>query len=418
MWDPYTEFESATLPNGLRVHHAHWPGRPWVAAEFLVRVGAEQDPVGQEGVSHLDEHLISENGPMSMRDMEAFFEDNGGSATFGRTSDYDTGYSFFAPSGGEVLLQAFTMFGQMLICNNLDKGIEQERQVVCEEFDRKFPSQFGLDLEMRVRRALYPGWWLTRGAGPIGTLRAVKSLTPEQLKVHYDAYYVPSNMEVVCVGGLSLGALLQLLERTPFAVSKMGNKVVIPQPVTSPQAPLEARYSYSREEEFPGSERLKTASYDSLAVLPGGESIGIRFLAGMLDEVLFDKLRLQKRWTYRVKCGWWNYRHFYRFNIDCDAFNPDALDLIEGVIDECIESLASRRELFEKARQRFLAALLMNDITGWKVCEIAISDLSVNGEIRTLAKQKERYEVFTWEQFLELLPWLRPQRRLTIIRRP
>jgi len=44
MWDPYAEFESATLPNGLKVYAAHWAERPWQAIGFVIHSGAEQDP--------------------------------------------------------------------------------------------------------------------------------------------------------------------------------------------------------------------------------------------------------------------------------------------------------------------------------------------------------------------------------------
>ena len=59
MWDPYSEFRTATLPNGLTVHAAHWPGRPWESVGVLIHSGAEQDPFGLEGLSHFVEHLVS-----------------------------------------------------------------------------------------------------------------------------------------------------------------------------------------------------------------------------------------------------------------------------------------------------------------------------------------------------------------------
>ena len=81
MWDPYAEFESATLPNGLTVHAAHWSGRPWQAMGVLVHSCAEQDPVGLEGLAHFTEHLdASRSMEVPAQSVVSFFKDHDGVA--------------------------------------------------------------------------------------------------------------------------------------------------------------------------------------------------------------------------------------------------------------------------------------------------------------------------------------------------
>ena len=142
MWDPYSEFESATLPNGLQVHAAHWEKRPWQAVGFVIHSGAEQDPVGLEGLIHFVEHLVSKNTPTSLKDMEMFFNDCGGSANFGMTGYGDSKYRFFVPADRAVITRAFDMFGQMLLQGRLERFVERERQVIIGEFHRRYPVNF------------------------------------------------------------------------------------------------------------------------------------------------------------------------------------------------------------------------------------------------------------------------------------
>ena len=61
MYDPYADFEKATLPNGLQVYAAYWPDRPWQYVGFVLHSGANTDPEDLPGVAHFVEHLVSRN---------------------------------------------------------------------------------------------------------------------------------------------------------------------------------------------------------------------------------------------------------------------------------------------------------------------------------------------------------------------
>ena len=138
MWDPYAEFQTATLSNGLSVYAAHWPRRSWQAMGFLVHSGAEHDPEGLEGLSHFVEHVVSENASIPTREIFAFFEGHGGAVNLGITGHPSTQYCFFAPADKAILATAFSIFGHMLLSAKLEKCIERERQVIIGEFHRKY----------------------------------------------------------------------------------------------------------------------------------------------------------------------------------------------------------------------------------------------------------------------------------------
>lgn len=417
MWDPYAEFQTVTLPNGLSVHAAHWPGRPWEAMGFLIHSGAEYDPVGLEGLSHFVEHVVSGNTNLSRKEMGAFFEDCGGSVNLGTTSHLGTDFSFFVPANKTVLSGAFSMFGHMLLSAKLEKFIEHDRQVIVEEFNRSYPVKLKLDMEMRMHKALYAGYWLERLASPLGNLESISQITPSDLQSHYDEHYTPANMSIVGVGGMQLLELVELLSESPFATSKKGTRTPLPKPTTNATSPTEAHYVL--EMSALTSIPIKVGSYHSAAKIPGNVSCyAISIVEEMLDDVLNEEVREQKGWAYAISSSQTNFRHFYEFSINCGAFALEALGDIEKVIESCIASINDREDLFEQVKCQTLANKFMTDTTGRDVRNNALKDLVKNERIISLEEEAGEIKRVKMEDIRNAAWWLRPEQRWTLITRP
>ncbi len=417
MWDPYAEFQSATLPNGLMVHAAHWPGRPWEAMGFLIHSGAEHDPVGLEGLSHFIEHLVSENTHVSKKDMCAFFEDCGGMVSLGTTDYPYTHYRFFVPTDKAVLARAFSMFGHMLLSAKLEKFIEHERQVIIGEFHRHYPVKFKLDLDVRKHKALYAGYWLERFVRPLGNTESVTRITQSELQSHYDSHYTPANMSVVGVGGMQLAELVELLSKSPFATSKRGARTPLPIPATDIAPPSETRYVFEVSKYI--TVPIEVGAYRSVAKIPGNiKGSVIRITKEMFNEVLNEEVRERRAWVYDISSFRHNFRHFYEFSIDCDALALKAIDEIEEVIEVCIASMVDHEDLFEQTKRRALASNFMTDPTGKGVCDGALDDLADYQRIISLKEIGNNLERVTFSDIRSVLQWLRPERRWTLITRP
>ena len=417
MWDPYAEFESATLPNGLTVHAAYWPGRPWEAMGFLIHSGAEHDPIGLEGLAHFVEHVVSENTSVSLKEMIAFFEDCGGGADFGVTYYPGTRYRFFVPTDKAVLSRAFSMFGHMLLSAKIEKFIERERQVIITEFNRCYPVKFKYDLDMREHKALYQGHWLERSVQPLGTPESVGRITQKELRSYYDANYTPANMSVVGVGGMQLPELVELLSESPFADRKEGVRTPLPIPGTDVAPPSENRYVFEISKHV--SSPFGIGRYESKARIPGNTNGRVlSLLQDMLDEVLKEEVRERRAWAYTIGSSRHNFRDFYKLSITCDSLALEALDDVEGVIEICIASIADREDLFEQVKRRALAGNSMVDSTGCGVRNDALSDLANIQRIMSLAEIGNDLERVTMDDIRSALKWLRPERRWTLIVRP
>jgi predicted Zn-dependent peptidase len=417
MWDPYAEFQSATLPNGLTVYVAHWPGRPWEAMGFLIHSGAEHDPIGLEGLAHFVEHLVSENANVSKKDLIAFFQNCGGMVSLGITDYPYMLYRFFVPIDKAIITRAFSIFGYMLLSAKLEKSIERERQVIIGEFHQHYPVEFKFDLDMRQHKALYAGYWLERFVRPLGNPESVGRITQSDLQSYYDTHYTPANMSIVGVGGMRLQGLVELLSESPFAMTKKGVRTPLPTPVTDVAPPSENRYV------FEASKHIRTpvevGSYRSVAKIPGNiNGQVIRIMKEMLYEILNEEVRERRAWAYGINAYRYNFRYFYEFSISCSALALEAIDGIEEVVERCITSVGDREDLFERAKRRALASNFMIDSAGKGVCDGALDDLAKYHRIISLTEIGDDLERVTMSDVRNLLQWLRPERRWTLIIRP
>jgi predicted Zn-dependent peptidase len=384
MWDPYGEFESTTLPNGLKVYVTHWVERPWEAIGFVMHSGAEQDPIGLEGMTHFVEHLVSKNASMPQRDMEGFFEDHGGEVNFGLTSHKCTKYHFFVPARNEVVLKAFSLFGQMLLQNGLEKFIERERQVIIGEFRRHYPLRFQYDLDTREAKSLYHGYWLERFTTPLGNPDSIIEIDRADLWAYYEAYYIPANISVVCVGGMNLQQIVELLTQSPFAMTRDGKRTPLPTTAKEIKPPLENRHIFEFSKHVSVAEPPTVGHYKSTSAIPGNVNTSIRILKYMLGQILDDEIRQSRAWTYHTGCSWYNFRHFHEFTIGADALAPESLDSIENVVETCVASLTDREDLFELAKRRAIADNLMMDPRGRGIRDGALDDLAESHRIISL----------------------------------
>jgi len=416
MWDPYAEFQSATLPNGLMVYAAYWP-RPWEAMGFLIHSGAEYDPIGLEGISHFLEHLVSENAIVQKEVIEAFFEDCGGRVHLGVTSYPSTYYRFFVPIDKTILSKAFSIFGHMLLSAKIERYVERERQTVINEFRHRYPLKFQFDIDTREHKALYRGHWLERFTRPLGNPESVSRIKQNDLQLYYDMYYTPANMSIVGVGGLQLSEIIDLLSESPFAINKKGVRTLLPIPDIDVTPPLETRYVFEMSKHIVAP--MEVGVYRSVAKIPGNiNGRAVRIIKEMLIEVLNEEIRERRAWAYAINVSQHNFREFHEFSISCDSLALKAINHIEEVIEACIASISDREDLFERIKHRALASNFMIDETAKYVCDDVLDDLATYQRIITLEEMQEDLEQVTMNDIKDILQWLRPERRWTLIMRP
>lgn len=417
MWDPYAEFEHATLPNGLTVFAAHWPDRPWQAVECMIHSGRHQEPAGFDGVAHFVEHMVSQNTTMPEEEIRAFFKSCGGRVYLGGTGVFFTRYAFFAPANATSLSEAFNIFGSMLLTATLTEQLELERAVIVNEFhQRKTP--LSQEIAQRERRAVFPPSSREARALNLGTLEIIERLAADDLQRFYDTHYTPPNMSIVALGGMKPGEVLRLIQQSPLAVEKPGERAPREKPVSSAPAPAETLLEISLRKRYEEPPEWSQCLINAL--LPGTTSQYARYLfKKMLTEAILTELRTKRAWTYATPTM--ESAQFGRYN-DCRIVftcAPGKLDKAVELFDILIEELSGARgeALLERMREAEIAETRMYDATGRSVCKNAAMDLIHHGHIVTLEEEARGYATVTMDDIRAILAHLRPERRWTCLLR-
>jgi len=415
--DPYAYFESAVLPNGLTVHVHYQEGRAFEAMGFLVHSGARHDPIDREGLAHFVEHLVSENGSIPYQDMQTFFQDCGGEVSFGSTGYSDTRYEFFVPKDTLILSKALSIFGSMLISAKLVKDIEHEREVILDEFDQWYPLQHNLDLELHRKEMLYSDSWFGRFVRPLGTKDSIMKIEEEDLQSFYDTHYTPANISIVGVGGVRLSELVKLLSQSPFGQDKVGERTLLPIPLTGVDFPLENCHIFKTSEYF--TSVVNFGGYQSFVRIPGNVNDQVmRILNCMINKTLYREVREKRAWKYAIGSSWEKLQDFYELQIACNTLSLNVLDEIEEVIEECIDSIGHQECLFEEVKRHLIMSNFLSDLNGSELRHGALNDLVHYRRIVSLQETNENIARVTMDDISRVLRWIRSERRWTLLIRP
>ena len=211
--EPQTEkaasYERNTLPNGLVILTKEMHSAPVVSFWVWYRVGARNEHVGVTGVSHWVEHMMFKGTPtMGKGQMDRMVAENGG--TFNAFTSFDwTAYFETLPS--DRLDLAIRIESDRMVNSLFDPDeVASERTVIISEREgsENEPDRLLGEEVLAGAFKVHP-----YGNGIIGWKSDLRTITRDDLYVHYKTYYAPNNATVVVVGDFSTPDLLSKLEQ-------------------------------------------------------------------------------------------------------------------------------------------------------------------------------------------------------------
>lgn len=195
----FVQPNEAKLANGLRVIVAQRPGLPLVAAQLIVRTGAEADPADLAGTASMTGTLLSKGTEtMSAPQIAEAIESLGG--------DIYSGAGWDSSSASLIIMS-----------DKLDAALTILSDVVLhptfkeEEIDRARKQRLdGLRVSMQQPGSVvsYVAERATFGAGEYGhsaggTIESLQKMRRENIATFYKAHYVPANAVFIMVGDVS-----------------------------------------------------------------------------------------------------------------------------------------------------------------------------------------------------------------------
>lgn len=414
MYDPYAELSKQVLSNGLEIHSASWD-RPWIGMEIVVHSGGREDPVTIPGLAHFVEHVVSQNIPnISFDQANEFFEICGGRASFGSTSYLSTRYKFYVPV--DLFEEALVIFGSMLLEACLEKDVERERKVIFQEFNQRYPFLETLEWDMGIYKALFKGHRLETWNRPLGRPEGFLSATEADLQSFYDRHYVPANMSLVIIGGLSTKQIVTKLEASPFGMEKNGVRNPIPQPLTQFPVPDEISKTVKLSDHV--NFKVDQTKYKATWAFPMEfPHQARRVFDEVLDQILFDQIREKRGLTYNIDTDYTNFQDVCKYDIEC-KISPEATPYIDELVRGCIEMVPTRRDLFDRKLQALKQQCLMVDLTGRDLVRNSASDLSLDHRIISMQEVWDELHKVTFDQMAEATSLLSFDRYYTFIACP
>src|SRR6478672_1128144 len=216
-----------TLDGGERIVTERVSSVRSVAIGIWIGAGSRDEVSGEEGVSHLIEHLLFKGSARySAMEIAQIFDGLGGELNAATAKEYTVIYARVLDAHLETALDVMS---DMLLQPQFDATeMDSERAVVLEEIAmyEDTPQDLVHDL---ISSAVFTGHPL--GKPVIGSAEVVAGATPQDIRAYHRSRYIPGNIVVAAAGNVEHDRLVPLLEQ---AASKRTNGEAPKRRVRSP----------------------------------------------------------------------------------------------------------------------------------------------------------------------------------------
>lgn len=203
------DFNTAELPNGLRLAHSYDPQSAMVAMDVMYNVGGRDDEPGHYGMAHLFEHLMF-GGSANIPDFDAEVEAAGGSDNAWTSDDFTNYWTQVPAQNVETLFHLES--DRMLALSFSPRSLEVQRQVVVEEFKQTCLNRPYGDLSHRLRSMLYtvhPYRVPVIGETPA----QIEAVDMDYVRQFFYSHYAPNNAVVAVAGNITFGRVMELARK-------------------------------------------------------------------------------------------------------------------------------------------------------------------------------------------------------------
>jgi len=418
MLDPYADFERIVLPNGLTVFVSQ-VDRDFEIFGFLVHAGSREDLTEKDGVAHFVEHCVSENVPgyPSSKDIESYFEKQGGFVNLGKTSYLRTTYMCKCQATVEHISRTLDIFGKMLIDAQILKDIELERDIVIQEYHDRHLYKFTPELILHRHACLYPHHRLNAFLCAVGKIDEIENITKENLQRFCDQFYTPANISIVAIGKLSPESVAEFLAKSPFGQSKPGGRTAMEAPHIPDYSAL-TRFDIKASLLLGENNLITRGNYESYAVLPGIlDTEKISFTENLLRRIFKQEIREKRGWAYRIIMGFDYLQDLYELHLEI-PLKIKALPHIEETVEHCINTALDEKDFFHDVQETFVNDLILEDSSCEEICRTSMNDISRTGRIISHREIIQLRKDITINDIEKVLSYLKPEKRFTIITHP
>lgn len=206
----HIDFETYTLPNGLRVilHEDHKAAV--VCLNIGYHVGSKNEDTSKRGFAHLFEHLLFEGSRNVPRGAFDEYITHAGGFDNAYTTEDKTNYYEVLPSH-QMELGLWLESDRLMEFGITDVSLATQKSVVKEEKLERYDNTPYGTLSIRMNRLAYkrfPYWWAV-----IGDMETIDAATLEDVRNFFETWYVPENATLVLAGDFEVASAKRMIER-------------------------------------------------------------------------------------------------------------------------------------------------------------------------------------------------------------
>lgn len=222
------EYNTFTLPNGLRVIHNYDGATAMVALNVMYDVGARDESPDLTGMAHLFEHLMF-GGSINIPDFDSAIENAGGMNNAWTSNDYTNFYDIVPAQNVETAF--WVESDRMLALAFSDKALEVQRHVVIEEFKQTCLNRPYGDMSHHLRAMLYkvhPYRYPVIGK----EISHIEKVTQDDVREFFYSHYAPNNAVLSVSGNVSFEETRRLAEKWfgPIECRSIAPRNYLPEP--------------------------------------------------------------------------------------------------------------------------------------------------------------------------------------------
>ena len=291
-----------------------------------------------------------------------------------------------------------------------------EKAVILREYHRYYEHEQARFWDLQGRPWLFeqhPN--LHSYHSPIGVPDGFMNCTRRDIQAFYDSHYTPKNCSVICIGAVNRQTLLHLLEDTPFALQRAGQRTPFPEPYAPPLP--QKQLSIVHLSEVSQLEQWE-AEISFEWVLPlHFERRCVQLFCDLFEELLTEELRYKRQLTYSVTVSHTYYQ-------DCRTFRvffktaPDAVEKTQNMFWQALRSIDQEEEHYREIKRETLASIYRMDYSGYDLLESAMDDLAEYHRLISFSEELQQIQNITFEQVIELAHYLTDERHFCFILQP
>lgn len=343
--------EVSRLANGMRVVTHAMPHLETVSLGVWVEVGARNEAVQENGISHLIEHMAFKGtARRSARGIAEEIESVGGDLN--AATSLDTTAFYARVLKGDIAL-ALDIVADILQNPRYDPAeLAREKDVILQEIAaaQDSPDEIAYDL---VQELAYPDQPVGRPI--LGTAASVLSFTPAELETYLRTHYAPGSMVLAAAGAVDHAALV-LLAEAAFSQS-------------APREPVIAEAA-----RYAGGIRCGDKPFEQCHILLSFEGPSYRddafyasqllstMLGGGMSSRLFQEARESRGLCYSIYSYCWGMADTGLFGVHAatgEEAIPSLITVMNSELERIAETAPDETEL-ARAKAQLKAGLLMS----------------------------------------------------------